>query len=108
VVPPVAEGRRVPPCAVGLSVSTRVKSWLVQLESGSSDWLEERVWRIPLSGDDAAEPALPLHALHLAAVLVGDQNWSPAHTGWTTSPTTGGQVQGLVVPGILIGVPRWW
>ena len=51
---------------------------------------------------------MPLHAVHLAAVLVGDQNWSPARTGWTTSPTTGGQVQGLVVPGILIGVPRWW
>lgn len=90
------------------SVSTRVKSWLVRLEPGSSDWLEEREWRIPLSGDDAAEPALPLRALHLAAVLVGDQNWSPARTGWATSPATGGQVQGLVVPGILIGVPRWW
>jgi hypothetical protein len=90
------------------SVSARVKSWLVRLEPGSSDWLEEREWRIPLSDDDAAEPALPLHALHLAALLVGDRNWSPARTGWIASPSAGGQVQGLVVPGILVGVSRWW
>lgn len=76
------------------SVSMRVKSWLVRLEPGSSDWLEEREWRVPLSGDDAAEPALPLLPLHLAAVLVGDQNWSPARTGWTTSPTTAARYKG--------------
>jgi len=94
------------------SVNARVKSWLVRLEPGSSDWLEEREWRIPLSNDPlsgevATEPALPLHALHLAALLVGDQNWSPTRTGRTTLPT-GTQIQGPIVPRILIDIPRWW
>jgi hypothetical protein len=30
-------------------ISSRVKSWLVRLEPGSSDWLEEQEWRVPIS-----------------------------------------------------------
>jgi hypothetical protein len=95
-------------CSVG-QISRRVQSWLVRLEPGSSDWLEEQEWRIPLSAAAAApEPALPLQTLHLVALLVGDQNWSPARDGWALSPVTGGQVYGPTVPSLLTGIPRWW
>jgi hypothetical protein len=70
-------------------ISSRVQSWLVRLEPGSSDWLEEREWRIPLSATAAPEPALPLQALRLVALLVGNQNWLPTHVGLSraTQPT---------------------
>jgi hypothetical protein len=87
-------------------ISGRVKSWLVRLEPGSSDWVEEREWRIPVSA--APEPALPLQALRLVALLVGDQNWLPTRVGWALSPVTGLQVYGPTVPGPLAGIPRWW
>jgi hypothetical protein len=89
-------------------MSSRVQSWLVRLEPGSSDWLEEQEWRIPLSMTVTPESALPLQTLRLVALLVGDQNWSPIRLGWATSPVTGGQVYGPTVPSLLIGVPRWW
>jgi hypothetical protein len=73
-------------------VDSRLQSWLVRLD-GSSDWLEEREWRIPLF-TAPYEPALQLQALGLKALLVGDPDWSPAHSG--------------LLPQIVIGVPRWW
>ena len=89
-------------------ISRRVQSWLVRLEPGSSDWLEEQEWRIPISASVAPEPALPLSALRLVALLVGDQTWSPTRVGWALSPITGSQVYGPTVPGLLSGIPRWW
>jgi hypothetical protein len=89
-------------------INHRVQSWLVRLEPGSSDWLEEQEWRIPLSAAAAPEPALPLQTLRLVALLVGDQNWSPTRDGWALSPGTGGQVYGPTVPSLLTGIPRWW
>jgi hypothetical protein len=89
-------------------ISSRIQSWLVRLEPGSSDWLEEREWRIPLSAAAAAEPALPLQALRLVALLVGDPNWSPTRVGWGVSPVTGAPFHGPIVPSLLAGVPRWW
>jgi hypothetical protein len=70
----------------------RLQSWLVRLD-GSSDWTEEREWRIPLL-TEPYEPALQLQALSLNALLVGDPDWSPAHSG--------------LLPQIVAGVPRWW
>lgn len=78
-------------CETG-QVNGRLQSWLVRLD-GSSDWLEEREWRIPLL-TAPYEPALVLGALRLEALLVGDPDWSPARSGQ--------------VPSILAGVPRWW
>ena len=90
-------------------ISSRVQSWLVRLEPGSSDWLEEQEWRIPLSATAAVpEPALPLQALRLVALLVGDQNWLPTRDGWAVSPVTGAHVYGPTVPSLLTGIPRWW
>jgi hypothetical protein len=89
-------------------ISDRVRSWLVRLEPGSSDWLEEQEWRIPVSAATAPEPALPLQALRLVALLVGDQTWSPARDGWALSRATGGQVYGPIIPGLLADIPRWW
>jgi len=73
-------------------VNSRLQSWLVRLD-GSSDWLEEREWRIPLL-TEGYEPALLLQALGLTALLVGDPDWSPAHSG--------------LLPQIVAGIPRWW
>jgi hypothetical protein len=92
-------------CGSG-AASSRLQSWLVRLEPGSSDWLEEKEWRIPLF--PGYEPALSLQALRLVALLVGDQDWSPTRTGWGVSPVTRTQVPAPVVPGLLKGVPRWW
>jgi hypothetical protein len=33
-----------------LAQDDRLRSWAVRLEAGSSDWLEEREWRIPRHG----------------------------------------------------------
>ena len=89
-------------------ISSRVQSWLVRLEPGSSDWLEEQEWRIPLDATAAPEPALPLQALRLVALLVGNQNWLPTRDGWAISPLTGAHVYGPTVPSLLAGIPRWW
>src|SRR5258708_1820029 len=89
-------------------ISDRVRSWLVRLEPGSSDWLEEQEWRILVSAAAAPEPALPLQALRLVALLVGDQNWSPTPDAWALSPAARGPVYGPTVPGLLAGIPGWW
>jgi hypothetical protein len=73
-------------------VNNRLQTWLVRL-GGTSDWLEEREWRVPLA-PAPAEPALVLQALGLRALLVGDQGWSAARSGW--------------LPSVISGVPRWW
>jgi hypothetical protein len=73
-------------------VNNRLQTWLVQL-GGTSDWLDEREWRVPLA-PAPAEPALNLRSLGLRALLVGDQDWSPARSGR--------------LPPILAGVPRLW
>jgi hypothetical protein len=86
-------------------VSSRVQSWLVRLEPGSSDWLEEREWRIPVP---PTTPAVPLQQLRLVAVLVGDQNWRPIRQAWVPDPATGQLVIAPAVPGILKSVPAWW
>jgi hypothetical protein len=87
-------------CESGL-INSRLQSWLVRLD-GSSDWLEEQEWRIPLLTEllltelltEPYEPALQLQALGLKALLVGDPDWSPAHSG--------------LPPQIVAGVPRSW
>lgn len=90
-------------------ISSRVQSWLVRLEPGSSDRLEEQEWRLPLSATAVPEPALPLQALRLVALLVGDQSWLPTRDGWAVSPVTGAHVYGPTVPSLLTGIPRrWW
>jgi hypothetical protein len=73
-------------------VNNRLQSWLVRL-GGTSDWLEEREWRIPLL-PAPYEPALELSAIGLQALLVGDRDWSPARSGQ--------------LPQILAGIARWW
>lgn len=89
-------------------ISSRVKSWLVRLEPGSSDWLEEQEWRIPISASANPEPSLPLQALRLVALLAGRQDWLPTRYGWAPSPMTGDPVYGPTVPLSLVGIPRWW
>jgi len=89
------------------AASSSLQSWAVRLEPVSSDWLEEREWRIPLA--PAPEAALPLHALRLEALLVGDPGWSPSRLLWGISPATGAPGWAPFLPGILAGVPRlWW
>lgn len=88
------------------AINSRLQSWLVRLEPASSDWLEEQEWRIPLI--PAPEPALQLQALRLAALLVGDPGWSPARDGWGAEPATGTPIWTPLLPGLLVGVPRWW
>jgi hypothetical protein len=88
-------------------VSSRVRSWTVRLEPGSSDFLEEQEWRIPVE-PSLPDPNVPLTALRIAAVLVGNPNWTPTRLQIRPSPETGIPEYGPAVPGYVKDVPRWW
>lgn len=88
-------------------VSNRVRTWAVRLEAGSSDFLEEREWRVPVDPTPPI-PNVPLTVLRIAAVLVGDAQWTPTRLIVRPSPATGVPEYGPAVPGVLCGVPRWW
>jgi hypothetical protein len=72
--------------SLGSVLNNRIRSWLVRLEPGRSDWLEEREWRIPVPAAADPEPALPVQALRLVALLVGDANWLPARSQGAPCP----------------------
>ena len=63
---------------------------------------------VSMFGDGILNIALPLQALRLVALLVGDRNWLPTRDGWAVSPLTGAHVYGPTVPSLLAGIPRWW
>lgn len=87
--------------------STRIRSRLVRLEAGGSDWLEEREWRIPVAGPAESQPSVALGALRLYAILVGDPHWTPGRLDHRISPTTGYREQILSVPSAVCAVLRW-
>jgi hypothetical protein len=49
-----------------------LRTWTVRLEAGSSDWLHEREWRIPVPCG-----VLDLEPRAVEAVIVGDPEWQP-------------------------------
>jgi hypothetical protein len=88
-------------------VSGRVRSWTVRLEPGSSDFLEEREWRIPVSGA-VPTPHVPLSGVRIQALLVGEPTWMPTRMAMRPSLETGVPEYGPALPGCLSGVSRWW
>lgn len=92
----------------------RAQAWAVKLEAGSSDWLEEREWRVPVDAprvqldgsSPTLQPEVPLSRLRIVALLVGDQSWSPLRQDWRPTPT--GTDFGPALPSLLAGVDRWW
>lgn len=88
-------------------VSPRVQSRLVRLEAESSDWLEEREWRIPVPGPAESTPAVPLEALRPYAMLVADPHWTPGYLEHRVSPMTGYPETVLNLPASVFGVRRW-
>jgi hypothetical protein len=90
------------------ALGSRVRAWTVRLDAGSSDWLEEREWRIPVALDEGQDPAVWLPNLRLIAVLVEDVNWSPLRLAIRPDPATGAQDYGPALPAVLQNVPRWW
>lgn len=90
--------------------STRTQARMVRLDAGSSDWLEEREWRIPVTPSPAPQQAVvPLASVGVVAVIVGDPVWAPVRQDWAPSRVTGRMEFGPVVPGVLSGIPRlWW
>jgi hypothetical protein len=88
-------------------ISPRVQSRLVRLEAGRSDWLEEREWRIPVSDPAQPMPAVPLAALHLYAILVGEQHWTPGRLEYMIPPDSGRTEGVLIFPPTVLRVPRW-
>ncbi|WP_432830529.1 hypothetical protein [Dactylosporangium sp. CA-092794] len=89
--------------------STRAQARMVRLDTGSSDWLEEREWRIPIAPlPGPYQAAVPLASLGVVAVLVGDHAWAATRHDWAVSPVTGRTEYLPVVPAALSGIPRWW
>lgn len=87
----------------------RMRAWSVRLEPGSSDWLEEREWRVPMRPTtDGSPTAVWIPPLELYAVIVGDATWTPVRTASFIDRTTGIEALGPALPGTLHGVQRWW
>lgn len=86
----------------------RAQAWAVRLEAGSSDWLEEREWRIPVAPTAAGDQAVLLSNLSLVALLVGDAHWRPVREGYFQRPGTAHQEWGPTLPSILRQIPLWW
>lgn len=90
-----------------LRQSMQLRSWAVRLEPGSSDWLEEREWRVPLSYADHPH-GLPLFTVRLVALLVGSQDWRPIRPAVFPSPVTGQPEWQPALPPTVARVPLWW
>lgn len=58
-----------------------LRSWAVRLEAGSSDWLEEREWRIVRHTD------MSLRELRPVGLLVGDPTWRGEQEGYLPDAT---------------------
>lgn len=86
----------------------RAQAWAVRLEAGSSDFLEEREWRIPVAPISPGEPAVLLRGLPLVALLVGDPHWRPIRQGYVQPSGTQQQVWGPLLPSTVLHVPLWW
>jgi hypothetical protein len=79
----------------------RLRAWAVRLEAGSSEWLEEREWRVVRHGN------VPLTELRPAGLPVGDPAWTGAR--FTALPNAAGQlVQGNYYPPPAGQLPRYW
>ncbi len=84
----------------------QLRSWAVRLEAGSSEWLEEREWRIVRHSD------VPLLELRPTGLLVGDPSWTGAQ--WV--PNAGQSplgyyfpTPGSYFPPLAAGLPRlYW
>jgi hypothetical protein len=75
-----------------------LRSWVVRLGEGS-DWLEEREWRIVLGPTSDPSSKVPLERLRLVGILIGDVQWTGAHSGQTTEVPAS--------PPLAAGVPRY-
>jgi hypothetical protein len=86
-----------------------MQAWSVRLEPGSSDWLEEREWRVPvMATTDGSPTAVWIPPLELYAIIVGDASWTPVRVAEYVTPSTGEHAVGPALPGALHGVQRWW
>lgn len=82
-----------------LKQDPHLRSWAVRLEAGSSDWLEEREWRIVRQGD------VSLDELRPAGLLVGDLSWTGAR--WVH--ISGQAAPGWYFPPLAADLPRlYW
>jgi hypothetical protein len=41
-------------------------------------------------------------------MLVGDQTWAPTRDDWFMSPSSGELEYGRCIPGLTVGLARWW
>jgi hypothetical protein len=86
-------------------VDTRCQAWMVRLEPYTSDWLEEREWRIPVAPVPVpqAKPfgVIPLDRLRVHALLVGGL--------FFTRPTAAEDSLEYLpsVPAAARGIPHW-
>lgn len=64
-----------------------LRPWRVRLDE-TSDWLEEREWRIVLEPVAGTLPGIPLSKLKLVGLVVGDPQWTGArlHDGKLLPP----------------------
>lgn len=72
----------------------RLRSWAVSFEAGSSEWLDEREWRVVR--DD-----LSLQEFRPSGLLVGHPSWTGVQ--WWQPP---GQSPGYYFPPMAAGLPR--
>jgi hypothetical protein len=83
-----------------LRQQSQLRAWAVRLEAGSSDWLEEREWRI------VRHQGVPLTELRPAGLLVGDPTWTGAR--WAQLVNAAGQLAwAYYYPPLARGLPRY-
>lgn len=92
-----------------LKARPELRAWAVEL-SDRSDWLHEREWRIPLPASDGMTPSIPLAALGLCGVIVGDPYWDCATLEHEPALGDGSEAYHYLPQQvrILAGVPRYW